>query len=320
MHVRPVRFGILGAGRVARERFAPALVSTEHAMLLAAASRDRRRAAALDPQRAYDSYSTLLRDPDVDAVYVATHNGLHKVLVLEALRHGKHVICEKPLGCSAGECEEMVATADATQRVLVEAFMYRYHPQIERAQRLVGAGIIGELMVVEASFRIHMTGANDVRLHPEWGGGSLLDVGCYCVNVARLFLGDEPPGVHAWAAMDGEHGIDRSVHAVLEYDSGKHAALSCGFDGGPYQRAVLIGTEGVIDLTEPFVTWMRRPRLVLRVGETDRVMEFEPVNTFQLEIEDFCAAISSGASPLLTSNEGLLNARILDRITAAATG
>jgi predicted dehydrogenase len=319
MNSNRVRFGVVGVGRITREQFVPALLSTEHAVLEAAASRDLRRAEALRPQRAYDSYSKLLRDPDVDAVYVATHNGLHKELVLEALRRGKHVLCEKPLGCTVQECEEMIATAEASQRLLVEAFMYRYHPQIERARELVQQRVIGELMVVEASFRVHLTHANDVRLHPEWGGGSLLDVGCYCVNVARLFLGDAPRSLHAWARIDGAHGVDMSVHAVLEYESGKHAALSCGFDSGLYQRVALVGTEGVLMLNAPFVTWMHPPRLTLHAGEAEQVLEFEPVSTFRMEIEDLCTAIRSGTSPLLTAHEGLLNAHILDRITAVAT-
>ncbi len=251
-------------------------------------------------------------------MYIATHNGLHKELVLEALQCGKHVLCEKPLGCTARECEEMVAAADATGRLLVEAFMYRHHPQIHKARELVRERVIGELMVVEASFSVHLTGADDVRLHPEWGGGALLDVGCYCVNFARLFLGDTPRDVHAWADIDDAHGVDRSFHAVLEYEAGKHAALACSFEGGLHQRAVLIGTEGVLDLSEPFVTWMRPPRLTVHNGETEHVTAFEPVNTFRMEIEDLCTAILTGASPLLDANEGLLNARVLDRLTAAA--
>lgn len=300
-----------------RERFAPALLSTEQAVLQAAASRDIRRAEALAPRRAYDSYSALLRDPDVDAVYVATHNGLHKALAIEALRCGKHVLCEKPLGCTAEECESMVAAAEATQRLLVEAFMYRHHPQIARAQELVRERVIGELVGVEAAFHFHLTRAQDVRLRPEWGGGALLDVGCYCVNIARLFLGDAPRDVHAWATYDRAHGVDTRFHAVLEYESGTHAGLSCGFEGGLHQRAVLIGTEGALELSEPFVTWARPPRLTLKVGATEQVTECDPVNTFRLEIEDLCTAILSGRPPLLKANEGLLNARILDRIAAA---
>ncbi len=318
MDVHPVRFGIVGVGRISRKRFVPALLSTECAVLQAAASRDVRAAEALRPTRAYNSYSALLRDSDVEAVYIATHNGLHRDLVIEALQAGKHVLCEKPLGCSADECEDMLAAADATGRLLVEAFMYRYHPQIDRVRDLVQGGVIGELMAVEASFRFLLTRADDVRLQPEWGGGALLDVGCYCVNFARVFLGDMPRDVYAWAHMDDAHGVDRSVHALLEYGSGKHAAVSCSFDGGLYQRAALIGTKGAIRLDEPFVTWAGPPHLTLHVGETEQSIAFDPVDTFRLEIEDFCAAVRSGDGPMLESTEGLLNARILDRIMAAA--
>ena len=139
-----------------RERFAPALLSTEQAVLQAAASRDIRRAEALAPRRAYDSYSALLRDPDVDAVYVATHNGLHKELAIEALQCGKHVLCEKPLGCTAEECEAMVATAAATQRLLVEAFMYRHHPQTKLVGEWLREGRMGEIRLVRAAFSFFM--------------------------------------------------------------------------------------------------------------------------------------------------------------------
>ncbi len=240
--------------------------------------------------------------------------------MLEGLEQGKHVLCEKPLGCTADECEEMLAAADAARLRLVEAFMYRYHPQIARVQELVQERVIGELAAVEAAFRFRLMRADDVRLSPTWGGGALLDVGCYCVNIARLFLGDAPRDVHAWGRVDPVHGVDTSVHAVLEYESGRHAALSCGFDGGLHQQAVLIGTEGVLTLSEPFVTWIRPPRLTVDAGERQQVMEFEPVNTFRLEIEDLCEAIRSGTPPLLKPDEGLLNARVLDRVVAAAAG
>jgi predicted dehydrogenase len=317
MSARRVRFGILGVGRITREQFAPALAGTERAVLQAAASRNRRRAEALGPSRAYDSYSALLRDPDVDAVYVATHNGLHRDLVVEALGCGKHVLCEKPLGRTARECEEMVAAADAAGRLLMEAFMYRHHPQLARLQELQRARVIGELRAVEASFSARCTDPNDVRLRPDWGGGALLDLGCYCVNFATLFLGDSPGDVHAWANVDRAHGVDTSFHAVLEYDTGAHAALSCSFEGGLYQRAVLVGTEGAIDLSAPFVTWKHPPRLTVRAGDTEHVTEFPPVNTFRMEIEDFCAAIVGGTPPLLPAGDALPTARILDRLAAA---
>jgi len=160
----------------------------------------------------------------------------------------------------------------------------------------------------------------DVLLYRSWCGGGLLYLGCYCVNFSRVFLGDAPRDVRAWADLDGAHGVDMTTHAVLAYATGTHATLSCSFEGGLDQRAVLIGTEGVLELSEPFVTWKRRPRLTVRAGETEHVTEFDPVNTFRMEIDDLCTAIVEGTRPLLKPGEGLLNARILDRIAVAATG
>jgi predicted dehydrogenase len=314
----PVRIGIIGAGRIARQRVGPAIHATDLAVLHGVASRDPRRAADLGPGHVYDSYEALLRDPDVEAVYIATHNGLHRPLVLEALSEGKHVLCEKPLGCSAADCAEMVAAAEEAGRILLEAFMYRYHPQLSEAQRQIADGAVGELTAMESSFRIFLERGDDVRWRAAWGGGSLFDVGCYCVNISRLFLGDEPRAVRAWATNDKEYDVDTSVHAVLEYHDGRHARLSCGFDGGMHQRAVLIRTEGVIEMPEPFVTWMRPPTMIVRRGDDEKIVDFDPVDTFRLEVEDLSRAVRTGVAPLLPPTDGLANARIIDRILEAS--
>jgi len=318
MNTHPVRFGIIGAGRIARRRFAPALRSVDDAVLQAAASRELQRAQDLGPRTAYDSYSDLLRDPEVDAVYIATHNGLHRNLVLEALERGKHVLCEKPLGRNAHECGEMAAAAEASGRHLVEAFMYRYHPQIAKAQELVREGVIGDVTAVEASFSFHLTDENDVRLNPDWAGGALFDLGCYCVNFSRLFLGDTPEHVQAWAKMHPQHAVDLAFHATLQYSSGTHAALACSFEGGMYQRATLIGTEGVIDLNNPWASPLRETHFTVMTGEAVHVTTLEPIDVFRQEIEDLCRAIRDGTAPLLPPTEGLLNARIIDRLLRAA--
>lgn len=318
MSSSPIRFGIIGAGRIARRRFAPALQAVDDTVLQAAASRELQRAQGLGPKTAYDSYSDLLHDPDVDAVYIATHNGLHRDLVLEALECGKHVLCEKPLGRNADECAEMAEAAEEAERHMVEAFMYRHHPQIAEAQELIREGAIGEVTAVEASFSFHLTDETDVRLNPDWGGGALFDLGCYGVNFSRVFLGDRPEHVQAWAKSHPRHAVDIAFHATLQYPSGQHAAITCSFEGGMYQRATLIGTDGVIDLNNPWVNPQRETHLTVMTGETVRVTTFEPVDAFRMEIEDLCRAIRDGAEPLLPPTEGLLNARIIDRLFAAA--
>jgi predicted dehydrogenase len=313
-----IKFGLVGAGRIARNRIAPALHAAAHATFAAAASRDLARAESMRAARAYDSYDALLRDPDLDAVYIATHNGLHKDLSIAAMRAGKHVICEKPLAMNARDCAEMLRESEATGRLLAEAFMYRQHPQIAKVQELVRSGEIGEIVAVEASFRFPLTNVSDVRMNPDWGGGSLLDVGCYCVSASRLFLGDSPRAVSAVASFHPERRVDMSTQGVLDYGDGRHAVISCGFDGGVHQKLVLIGAAGVAELSQPFTSWAGRPIVTVRRGDDERIIPFEPVNTFQLEIDDLACAILQGGRPRVTAADALLNMELLDRLSAAS--
>jgi D-xylose 1-dehydrogenase (NADP+, D-xylono-1,5-lactone-forming) len=312
-----IKFGLIGAGRIARNQIAPAIHAAQHATLYAAASRDLARAESVKPQRAYDSYDALIGDPDVDAVYVSTHNGLHKELSIAALRAGKHVLCEKPLAMNARDCEEMLLVAESTGKHLVEAFMYRHHPQIARAQALVRSGTIGDAMAIEASFRFPMSNIDDVRFSAAWGGGSLLDVGCYCVSASRLFLGDSPVGVKAIASFHPLRKIDTSFQGVLDYGNGRYAIVSCGFDGGVHQKIVIIGTAGVMELNQPFKSWAGKPQITLRLKDSEEVISFEAVNTFRLEIDDLASAILTGSQPKVTAADALLNMRILDRLAEA---
>jgi predicted dehydrogenase len=314
----PVRFGILGVGRIAVNRFAPAVAASPLATLEAAASRDLSRAKSIDAARAYGSYEELLRDERVEAVYVATHNGLHEELCLEALDRGKHVLCEKPLGRNAAECERILARAQQRKRHLVEAFMYRHHPQIAKMLELVRGGAIGELRTVEASFSFHLTKEDDVRLNDAWGGGGLLDVGCYCVNICRLLLGDEPVGISARGAFHPVHGVDLALHGILEYEGGRFAVISSGFDGGLRNRVLLSGTRGTLELRHAFLSWEDEPLIVLRQEGGETHYPFEIVDVFRLEVEDLCRAIRTGSQPKLGPDEGLKNARILDALLADA--
>jgi len=237
---------------------------------------------------------------------------------IAALRSGKHVICEKPLAMNARDCEEMLRVAESTGRLLAEAFMYRHHPQIPRAQELVRSGVIGELMAVEASFRFPMFNADDVRMNGEWGGGSLLDVGCYCVSASRLFLGDSPVGMKAMATFHPVKKVDTSLQGVLDYGSGRHAIISCGFDSGAHEKVVLSGTAGTIELNHPFKSWTGRPQILIRTKDREEVVEFEAVNTFAAEVDDLAGAVLDGSEPRVGAGDALANMRILDRLAEAA--
>lgn len=315
---RQVRFGILGAGRIAQNRVGPAMHAAHNAVMQAAASRDPERARALGAVVVHATYDALLNDPDVEAVYVSSHNGLHRDLAIAALEHGKHVLCEKPLGRTAREVEEMIAASQSAGRLLAEAFMYRHHPQLARVQALVREGTIGALMAVEASFRFHLDRENDVRWVREWGGGALMDVGCYCVNVSRLFLGDVPERVRAIAAMHPAHGVDMSVQGALEFPGGRFAVISCGFESGLQQQVTLVGTAGTIRIDEPFISRTDAPTLVVRNTSGDSEIVLPRANCFQLEVEDLARAILDGGQPLVDPSDALANLRVLERIAAEA--
>jgi len=315
---QPVQFGVLGCGRIAREAFAPAIRNAANAVLAAAASRDPQRASAMQARRVYSDYQALLDDPEVEAVYIATHNGLHRDLSLAALAAGKHVLCEKPLARDAAECTEVLEAAQAAGRHLAEAFMYRHHPQWARVQAWVEGGRIGELRTVEAAFSFHLERPEDVRLRPEWGGGALLDVGCYCVHACRDFLGDAPERVLAAASYHPQHKVDISLHGVLDYGAGRFGLVSCGFDGGLRNRVLLSGTDGTIEVPAPFVGWRQASELLLTSGRRTERHAVAGMDLFQLEIEDLARAIRGGRSPLLGPGDALANARLLDRLRDAA--
>ncbi len=315
---RPVQFGILGAGRISCNAMAPALKAAANAELVAVASRDPARAESLSPRRTYDEYLALLDDAEVEAVYIGTHNGLHKSLTLAALERGKHVLCEKPLACNAKEAAEMVDAAARHGRMLMEAFMYRYHPQVAELVGRVRAGAIGTLKTVEASFSFHHTDEQDVRYRADWGGGALLDLGCYCVNVCRLLFNGQPAAATAEGTFHPTCGVDLCVHGVLDFGDGRHGVISCGFDAGPRDHVYAVGTHGTLALTRAFASHRRSTVLIERKNGDSTETAFPAANLFQLEVEDFARAVRTGQPPLMPPDDGLLNARVLDALLYGA--
>jgi D-xylose 1-dehydrogenase (NADP+, D-xylono-1,5-lactone-forming) len=314
----PVRFGILGAGRIAENAVAPALREAHNATLLAVASRDPKRAARLDPERVFGTYAELLADPDVEAVYIATHNGLHRELTLAALEAGKHVLCEKPLARTAAECAEMAATAASRQLHLVEAFMYRYDPRIHRIRELVAEGAIGELRTVRVNFGFTLGRPDDVRWRQNWGGGALFDVGCYCVNVSRYLFGAEPVGVEAVGRFHPEHDVDVALHGLLRFAGDGCAMISCNFDSHGHQHLVVLGAAGEIDVAHPFTPAKETRAIDIFNGDGRKSETFGPVNTYRLEVEDLATAIRTGRVPRLPPDDGEKNLAVMEALLAAA--
>ena len=310
----PVRWGILGPGRIT-EQFLGGMRLTRAATVIAVGSRDRRRAetfaAAHGIARAHASYEAFLEDPAIEAVYIALPNGLHHPWTMAALRAGKHVLCEKPYSRYPSEVVEAFDLAEASQLVLSEAFMWRHHPQARRIVELLPE--LGQLQTVRATFSFIPGDAADVRLQADLEGGSLMDVGCYCVSGARLLAGEEPDLAIGSAVMGG-HGVDVKFSGILHFPSGVTAEISSGFTT---EGRVLdaVGSAGSIQLLDP---WNARPAIIVQGGVRT---EFEPEDSYRLEIDDLSAAVRGGSSALLGRADALGQARTIEALyRSAATG
>src|SRR5579859_6820270 len=241
---RPVGWGLLSTARINAKLLAGA-PEAPGASFLAVASRDGARAEAHAEEhgipRAYGDYGALLADPEVEAVYISLPNSLHVEWTVRALEAGKHVLCEKPLSRRSAEVEHAFAVAERQGRLLMEAFMYRHHPQTTRVQELVAAGAIGRLRLIRGAFSFPLGDPSDVRLQAALDGGSLMDVGCYCVNAARLLAG-EPTRVMAEQAPGG-HGVDIVLAATMRFRHDVVAHFDCGLALSERDELEVVGEE-----------------------------------------------------------------------------
>ncbi len=319
MGVAPVQWGILSTAHINR-LVIPGAHESAKADLVAVASRDadraRQYAAEWQIERSYGSYEALLADPEIEAVYISLPNTLHVEWSIRALEAGKHVLCEKPLSRHPADVEAAYAAADDADRFLMEAFMYRHNPQTKRVAELVAAGAIGELRLVRSTFSYGLYDVGNIRLHPELEGGSLMDVGCYCVSGSRLFAG-EPERVYGEARF-GETGTDWVFAATMRFPGDVLAQFDCGTALAERDELELVGSEGSLFLDDPW--HCRRPAIELRRGgEVERTL-LEPADSYRLQLENLSDAIRGDGRPLLGRADALGQSRALKALFASATG
>ena len=226
-----VRWGLLSTARI-NERLIPLMVESDRSQLCAVASRDAGRAQSYAGKwqipRSHGSYSELVEDPEIDAIYISVPNSKHAEWTIKGAEAGKHILCEKPLALTAADVDSMAAAARANGVVLQEGAMYRYHPQTERVRDMVKSDVIGQVRLIQCSFGFSLGRDSDVRLQPELGGGSLWDIGSYPVSLSRAVLGEEPVDVVSWQVL-GTEGVDLSFGGQLRFSSGAIAQFSCSF-------------------------------------------------------------------------------------------
>ena len=251
-----LRWGVLSTAHIGRVAVNPAIQASRNGELVAVASRDAERARAFASQsgvaRHHGSYAALLDDPEIDAVYIPLPNSLHREWSIRAAERGKHVLCEKPLALTAAECREMQAAAAAHGVKLMEAFMYRFHPRSETVVELVRGGRLGELRAIASSFTFRLRPGYDIRLDPALGGGALMDVGCYCVNLSRTLAGREPLEVQAWASWSAG-GVDEQLAGVLRFDGGLVAQFDCALTLERRERYEVAGTDAWLEVESAYL-------------------------------------------------------------------
>jgi|TARA_B110000495_G_C22994764_1_gene586271 predicted dehydrogenase len=254
--MKKVRWGVISTANIGINKVLPGMMKSEHCELLAMSSRDLRKAQKaarrLGIPKAYGSYEELLADPDIDAVYNPLPNHLHVDWSIKALEAGKHVLCEKPLGMNTQDARRLL---DVTSRYphlkVMEAFMYRFHPQWITAKEWVDSGRIGELKTIQSFFSYYNDDPGNIRNMADIGGGGLLDIGCYCISLSRFLFGKEPTRVMGIVENDPVLKTDRMASGVMDFGEGT-SSFTCSTQLSSYQSVQILGTKGRVEIEIPF--------------------------------------------------------------------
>ena len=322
-----VRWGVLGAARIAVTKVIPAMQRSREAEVVALASRSletaRAAAARLGIPGAYGSYEELLADTSVEAVYIPLPNHLHVPWSIRAAEAGKHVLCEKPIGLDAADARRLLAVRDRAGVLVQEAFMVRGHPQWRAVRDEVRGGRIGELRAIQMAFSYFNRDPANVRNQAGIGGGALLDIGCYPVVLSRFLFEAEPVRVLASVDRDPEFGIDRLTSGLLEFPGGQ-ASFTCSMQLVPYQRAQVMGTRGRIEVEIPFNAPPDRPTRIFiddgrdTFGSGVETRAFDVCDQYTLQADAMSRAIREGRPLEFPLEDAIANMEVLDALSRSA--
>ena len=319
-----VRWGILSTAKIGLNKVIPAMQKGKFSEVCAIASRNiekaRDVAGNLDISIAYGSYEALLADPDIEAIYNPLPNHLHVIWSIKALQAGKHVLCEKPLGMSAEESRELLAASKAHPDLKVmEAFMYRFHPQWQKTREIIGRGDIGPVRTIHSFFSYNNTDPNNIRNQADIGGGGLMDIGCYCISLSRFIYESEPERVSGIIEYDPDLKIDRMASGMLKFDQGT-ATFTCATQISPFQRVNIVGTQGRIEIEIPFNAPTDQPCKIWLQRESSGVEEivFPVCDQYTIQGDLFSQAILENQPVPTPLNDGVQNMRVLEALKKSA--
>lgn len=317
--MRKLQWGVLSTSRFARTKMIPALVHCAYAEVAAIASRDAARAREIAAEagirKVYGSYEELLADPEIDVIYNPLPNNMHVPWSIRALEAGKHVLCEKPVATSAAEAEKLLEASRAhPQLKIMEAFMYRHHPQWRRAKQIVDEGSIGELRAIQSFFSFYNIDPQNIRNRSDVGGGAMMDIGCYCVSLARFIFNSEPRRVEGAVEYDPQFGTDRIASGLLEFERGT-STFTCSTQLAPYQRVNILGTEGRVEIEIPFNAPNDRPcRIWLQRRDAIEEITFEVCDQYTIQGDLFSRAIIDNTPVPTPLEDAVANMRVIDAV------
>lgn len=321
-----LRFGILSTASIARSAFIPGIQGSKHTEASAIASRDFSKAKEVAQEfhipKPYGSYEDLLKDPDIDAVYIPLPNHLHKEWTLKAAKAGKHVLCEKPAALNAEDAAEVVEACQKAGVIYSEAFMYRYHPKHHRVKEIIESGEIGQIRAIHGSFTYNnIRNKDNVRYQKSMGGGSIYDVGCYPISAARMILGEEPlaASVHAFFSPDHDH-VDIMASGVIEFPGSVGLTFDCGMWASPRCTLEILGSEGRIELPLAY-GWEHSEepaQIIIYTGDDKREERLGVFNSFSLEADALAAAVLDGTPLPYPPEDAILNMKVIDACMKSA--
>ena len=321
--MQKIHWGVLSTAKIATQKVVPAMQQGEWCEILGIASRSvasaRQVADDLGIERAYGSYEEMLADPDIDAIYNPLPNHLHVPWTIKALQAGKHVLCEKPIALSAAEAEELLQiTRQYPNLRVMEAFMYRHHPQWQLAKQHVNEGAIGELKTIQSFFSYFNDDPGNIRNQADIGGGGLMDIGCYNISLSRFIFEAEPEWVMGLIEYDPDFAVDRLASGMLVFGSGT-STFTCSTQLSPYQRVNIFGTQGRIEIEIPFNAPPDKPcRVWHQQGSDLKEIVLEPADQYTIQGDLFSRAILENASVPTPLEDAVANMKVLERIVQSA--
>jgi predicted dehydrogenase len=321
----PIRWGVLSTANIAVKKVIPAMQQGLLTRVDAIASRDGDKAALIAAElgipKAYSSYEDLLSDPDIDAVYNPLPNDLHVPWTIKALQAGKHVLCEKPIALDSAQGIQL---AEANLRYpdlrIMEAFMYRFHPQWLKAKSLVTTGALGDIKAIHSFFSYFLDDPDNIRNQADMGGGGLMDIGCYCISYPRFLLNQEPKRVISLIDIDPKMRIDRLCSGLLDFGAGIQVSFTCGTQISPFQRVSIFGTEATLEMAIPAnAPAGASTRLWLhRNNEAPEEILIPPSNQYTLQGDAFARAVIEGKEVPTPLSDALKNMAVIDALFRSA--